>query len=56
MFADGTNVFIQGNDVCEIELSLNRELIKLEERIKTNRLSLNAKQQQQKNRTFHVFL
>ena len=41
MFADDTNLFIQGTDPNEMELELTNEIAKLTNWLKANKLSLN---------------
>ena len=43
MFADDTNIFIQGKDHNEMELKLTNEIAKLTNWLKANKLSLNIK-------------
>ena len=43
MYADDTNIFIQGKDLKKMEKDLNTEIKKLSLWLKTNKLSLNIK-------------
>jgi hypothetical protein len=42
MFADDTNAFLTGNDLNELESTMNEELLKLVEWLRSNKLSLNV--------------
>ena len=41
MFADDTNIFIQGKDISQIQNDMNEEMIKISAWLKINKLSLN---------------
>ena len=41
MFADDTNLFLQGDDINELQLRFNEELVRVSSWIKINKLSLN---------------
>ena len=46
LFADDSNLFINGKDINEIATKLNLELKNIQEWLKSNRLSLNIKKTQ----------
>ena len=41
LFADDTNIFLQGGNLNDIEFNLNRELVDLSNWLKSNKLTLN---------------
>ena len=41
-FADNTTVFASDSDINNVQASVNRELVGVDNRLKTNRLSLNV--------------
>jgi hypothetical protein len=43
MFADDTSIFIQGNNIHEMEIAMNSEIKRLSIWLKINKLSLNIK-------------
>ena len=43
MYADDTNLFLQGSDISEVESTFNTEISKVTDWIKANKLSLNVK-------------
>ena len=43
MYADDTNLFLQGSDISEVESTFNTEISKVTDWIKANKLSINVK-------------
>ena len=41
-FADDTTVLASDSDISDVHASVNRELVEVDNRLKTNRLSLNV--------------
>ena len=41
MFADDSNIFIEGNDILKMQNELNREMTKISSWLKANKLALN---------------
>ena len=46
MFADDSNIFIEGNDILKIKNELNTEMMKISSWLKANKLSLNINKTQ----------
>ena len=49
MFADDSNIFIEGNDIIKIQNELNTEMMKISSWLKANKLSLNI------NKTHYIY-